>query len=136
MCNGEARLETVNGVDVLPPCIPRRYRARLITSAPMSAAPKAAFADRLIMGMPVSMPQKQGTSQIVHTATLKRWKLSSACRFLCARTALVGGNGGLDVLRAGRRGAVESTQEHVQPDSCNEVCDGNGVHLPESFYCC
>ena len=102
----------------------------------MSAAPKAAFADRSIAGMPVSMPQKQGTSQIVHTATLKRWKLSSACRFLCARTALVGGNGGLDVLRAGRSGAIESTQKHVQPDSCDQVCDGNGMHLPESFYCC
>ena len=84
MCNGEARLETVNGVDVLPPCIPRRYRARLITSAPMSAAPKAAFADRSIAGMPVSMPQKQGTSQIVHTATLKRSKRAVALWFLRA----------------------------------------------------
>lgn len=65
-----------------PACIPRRYRARLITSAPMSAAPKAAFADRSIVGMPVSMPQKQGTSQIVHTATLKRSKRAVALWFL------------------------------------------------------
>ena len=36
----------------------------------MRATPKAALAERLIMGMPVSMPQKQGTSQIVHTAML------------------------------------------------------------------
>ena len=102
----------------------------------MSAAPKAAFADRSIAGIPVSVPQKQGIGQIVHTATLKRWKLSSVCRFLCARTALVGGNGGLDVLRAGRRGAVESTQEHIEPDGCDQVRDGDGVHLPESFHCC
>jgi len=30
-------------------------------------------------------------SQIVHTAALKRWKLSSVCRFLRTRTMLVDG---------------------------------------------
>lgn len=63
-------------------CIPCRYRARLITSAPMSAAPKAAFADRSIAGIPVSMPQKQGIGQVVHTATLKRSKRAVALWFL------------------------------------------------------
>ena len=87
-------------------------------------------------GRSPGLTQCEGMSQIVHTATLKRWKLSSACRFLCARTALVGGDGGLGVLSAGRSGAVESTQEHIEPDGCDQVRDGNGVHLPESFHCC
>ena len=166
----------------------------------MRATPKAALADRLIMGMPVSMPQKQGTSQIVHTATLKRSKRAVALWFLRAGThrtrvrvarirrrggprdyrrelcsadraahhrdgrrrfifrllrrrrhvlrALrhrvrnsgrwggLGGDAGLGVLSAGRSGAVESTQEHIEPDGCDQVRDGNGVHLPESFHCC
>ena len=58
MCNGEARLETVNGVDVLPPCIPRRQRARLIAPAAPSVAPKAAFADMSMVGIPMSMLQR------------------------------------------------------------------------------
>ena len=53
-----------------PACVPRRQRARLITSIPMRATLKAALADRLIMGMPMSMRHMQGISQAVHTAML------------------------------------------------------------------
>ena len=48
----------------------------------------------------------------------------------------LGGNGGLGVLRAGGGSAIESAQECVEPDRCNKVCDGNGVHLSEFFHRC
>ena len=54
----------------------------------------------------------------------------------CEAGPRIGGNGRLSVLRAGGGSAIESTQECVEPDSCNKVCDGNGVHLSEFFHRC
>ena len=49
---------------------------------------------------------------------------------LCGRAGLhLGGDGRLSVLRAGRSGAVESTQEHVEPERGNQVSDGEGMPL-------
>ena len=39
----------------------------------------------------------------------------------------IGGDGGLGVLSAGRSSAIESTQEHVEPDRGDQVGDGNGM---------
>lgn len=51
----------------------------MLPAAPIAAA-KAAFRVRSMAGMPMSMAQKQGISQIVHAAALKRWNSATPRR--------------------------------------------------------